>query len=363
MRVATAIGARYGIPPQQLAQRLSAGRFRVKADIDRDTADRLVADLEAMGAVCSMADDSGRMIPPASAAAAPVQPPSSPPARAATAPPASPPVQEYQSGLAAALSNSAQADLGALSEGWAMSLATLDGEDDSPPPAASVDAPGFAPANFGPPEDAEPALQLAINIRPGKPAPAQARRPAPPPSSPPADTPSLGSAVKGITVPGGLEHANTGTPDADLSPTGIRTPEEKPAAPRRPSMALPPRPSAQVTSVGPENPLQRVMRLLSDTPRVRFIAGIALALFLGFVPAHIFASLRESSAYAEIDTSVREAQQDIRDLDEWNQLDQVRTKLLARKESKQLNIAMSGMFIWAAASAGIGYLWFRKLPW
>ncbi|HEY0477309.1 MAG TPA: hypothetical protein VGD37_07275, partial [Kofleriaceae bacterium] len=48
--LANAMATRYGIPEAELHARLSRGRFRVKADVDRATAEVYVRDLEAIGA-------------------------------------------------------------------------------------------------------------------------------------------------------------------------------------------------------------------------------------------------------------------------------------------------------------------------
>ena len=55
-RLAAGIAAHYGVAVGAIASALAAGRFVVKADVDRTTAARYVADLEALGAVCSVVD-------------------------------------------------------------------------------------------------------------------------------------------------------------------------------------------------------------------------------------------------------------------------------------------------------------------
>src|SRR6187549_3920331 len=53
-RLAGLIAARYGLGAEDLEKRLTVGRFRVKANVDAATAQAFVADLEALGARCSI---------------------------------------------------------------------------------------------------------------------------------------------------------------------------------------------------------------------------------------------------------------------------------------------------------------------
>jgi hypothetical protein len=52
--LARAIAARYGIPAAELEKRFAMGRFRVKGNVDRATADSYLADLASLGAVCTI---------------------------------------------------------------------------------------------------------------------------------------------------------------------------------------------------------------------------------------------------------------------------------------------------------------------
>ena len=61
-KLATAIGARYGLPPTELATRLARGRFKVKAGIDRATAEQYARDLERLGAACTIVDANGATV-------------------------------------------------------------------------------------------------------------------------------------------------------------------------------------------------------------------------------------------------------------------------------------------------------------
>jgi hypothetical protein len=58
-RLADLIAARYGLATDDLEKRLTIGRFRVKANVDAATAQAFAADLEALGARCSIAAVEG----------------------------------------------------------------------------------------------------------------------------------------------------------------------------------------------------------------------------------------------------------------------------------------------------------------
>src|SRR5262245_46580011 len=89
---ADALGARLGISGADVRARLQKGRFRIKANVDRATADKYARELVAVGARCAIEEAK----------------------------------PEFQSGLAAAFSPQAPAaSLGALEkEGAALALAS-----------------------------------------------------------------------------------------------------------------------------------------------------------------------------------------------------------------------------------------------
>ncbi|MCE9574065.1 MAG: hypothetical protein K8W52_13045, partial [Deltaproteobacteria bacterium] len=200
-RLAGAMAARYGLQAADLEPRLRAGRFRVKANVDRETAEKFALDLERLGAEVSVIDDTGAVIdraaparpsapaiPAASglAAAAPrastaTNPPSALPPRSSApsiAPPSAlpprasspsiapanaprsqtatnPPSGAFTSGLSAAFGGTDPgADLGVLGgESGGFSLATLDGKQDHQEHSGSfapVGDAGGMPASIGP---------------------------------------------------------------------------------------------------------------------------------------------------------------------------------------------------------------------
>ena len=302
---ADTLGARLGISAAEVRARLAKGRFRVKANVDRDTADRFVRDLTAAGARCAI--EEGK--------------------------------PEFQSGLAAAFSSQAPAaNLGALGqEGAALSLASVDGGEEpsaapsatsfSPPPtpAAKPQAqakakPKDAPLDlFVPPEtqEQEMALELAEE-RPAPPPPRQSSQELAKPAR--ASQPSMAAASQSL------------------------------ARASQPSMAV-----AAPSLASRLGPL--------GEPRARFAAGVLLAVLLGFVPAHLVASMREKSAYATIDTRVRAAQQMADSEEAYAGLDRIRATALSDKDSARRNAALVAFAIWAIAGAGLAFVWFRKIPW
>src|SRR5690348_11502692 len=78
-RLAEAIGRHYGLPAADFLGRLQKGRFRVKSNTDRETADTYVRDLERLGAVCTIeeanAANSQRTTPIPFPAVRPATPP------------------------------------------------------------------------------------------------------------------------------------------------------------------------------------------------------------------------------------------------------------------------------------------------
>jgi len=97
--------------------------------------------------------------------------------------------------------------------------------------------------------------------------------------------------------------------------------------------------------------------------RVRFAAGVLLAVLLGFVPAHFIAKMKEESSNETVDRKVIAAQQAADTPEVYANLDRMRADQLGRKESEHRNAAMIGFAIWALAGGGIAFAWFKKIPW
>jgi hypothetical protein len=352
-RLAELMASRYGLSVADVTARLAKGRFRVKANVDRATANVYVSDLGKIGAkvVIEAAGPADTATPPSGLRAATTPPPSrtaTPPSglRTVTSPPptkgaTNPP---FASGLAAALERPAAQDLGVLGgEGGSFALASVDGQGDdsvaaaphssfAPPPVAAAPAPrpsapkvGAAPHQqdmpdmFAPPdaEEAEQKMDLAVDESPRE----QRRRMSTPPAgAPPVVAPPVSTPV--------LQRKRS----ASSAPPHQRT------------TALPSR-----GRLGP----------LSDV-RNRFAAGVIVAILVGFVPTHVIATFREHDAYAKIDSRYLVEAGDAPDVKTWSSLDE---PALREKKSAQREIAMTSLLLWALFGAAAGYVWFRRIPW
>jgi hypothetical protein len=306
-KVATAIAAKFGLPAADIAARLAAGRFRVKSNVDRATADTFARTLQELGARAKIeeATPSGRVSSPA------LPPPALPRTTTGNKP------ASMSSGLSAAFSVNAPApaDLGALG-GESLSLASLDGADGGAP-AASFTSDAGLPASIGP-----AALPAA--------APAKAKA-----------TPVDLFAPPEAEGDGLVELAADEAPRERTS-----TPVLRKSEPQVPMSVL-------GGTAAPSRELSRPM----------FAAGVLAAILVGFVPAHVVASVRETSAFTEIDNTVRRTQQLATDEQSYAALDSFRSAQLSEKQSTHRSIALTSMLLWAAISAGLAYVWFRRIPW
>ena len=114
--------------------------------------------------------------------------------------------------------------------------------------------------------------------------------------------------------------------------------------------------------MAPRNVLASV-RGVARNDRARFVVGVALAVVLGFVPAHLFASIREAAAFTEIDARVTMRQGEVTTRDEWDQLDLLRAAQLERKVAEHRNIVLLALAVWAGVGGTIAYVWFRRIDW
>ena len=381
-RLAETIGKKYGVPVADLEKRLTAGRFRVKANVDRETADVYAKALGDHGAVVKIEDAvatpavgtpvvvaketsgaaarapaqlirTGTTTPPANAPARPSSsslPPRDATAAARPATSSLPPPNQNKSapivtsGLSAAYTESSTTDLGALSTD-SLSLSSLDGKD-------TVGDDAFAPPQVD--------LSPTIDKPSAKPAAAKAKAKA---NNDPVDLFAPPDAAEDAAfnvelAPDEVEHRakKMSTPPAGVPVPIAQTPST--ATPqlgqlkRRVTAAA----GAPVT-VSPDAQEQ-------EAPRWRFAAGIVLSIILGFIPAHLIASVREKSAFAKIDQEVMEQQQQAADSsDLYEALDAFRSAKQAQKQGEKRSIAMMSMLIWGVTGAGLAYVWFRRVPW
>ena len=166
-----------------------------------------------------------------------------------------------------------------------------------------------------------------------------------------------------IAAPDGAPLDPFAPPDAANELSVDLAPEDAPP-PRHPSTPVPrlstPPPIAEPQIVAAS--AQARGGLLGDE-RVRFAAGIVVAILLGFLPAHIVAGVRERSVYAAVDREVVAAQQVADNPDSYAKLDAVRAEHLQRKHDERFSIVILALAIWGAAGGAVAYGWFRKVPW
>jgi hypothetical protein len=343
-QLATAISSHYGMPIDAVRARVTSGRFRVKGNCDRATADTYVRDLSALGARCSIEEatqDNSAKTPlpfPVRPAAATALPPrqTTPPAMAHTTSGS----KEYQSGLSAAFGERAVSGLGALSDDGAMlKLSSVDGTENNEP---SADA-------FAPPVDAA----LPASIGPAAKIKAPVTKPVA--SADPIDMfapPDAADAeVKMDLAPDEVERS--AKKRASIPPANAEVPRPRGASLQPPSTTRTGR-----TSMPPPN--LPAPSGLAD-PRTRFVVGVLLAIVIGFIPAHFVASSRERSAFADTDSKVAEIQKQVVTIDDYAALDAMRTRQLERKHDDRRNIALIALLLWAGVGAGVAFVYFKKL--
>ena len=393
-RLAEAIARHYGLPAADLMARLKVGRFRVKGNVDRQTAESYARDLERLGARCAIEEanaansrptplpfpavrpatppagvpgakpaEEPRPAPPSPQPSAladqPPSRPSAPPSALAAYPrPSTPPpvAGAYQSGLAAAFTPDGAKPAGGLGalerEDATFSLASVDGGGDdesliekSPEPAFGVPAsigpavakaddkqaekkakPKDIPVDMFAPPDAESA-DLKVDI---------------------ADDERDFSARKKAATPPAVAPVVPARAGTEPPPPAPATPAKRRSQP----VAVQDVVVARSSKLGP----------LADE-RVRTIAGVVLAIVIGFLPAHLVAKSREASAYKEIDAQLESIQSQADTPDAYAALEQTRATFLDRKRDERRNIAMLALVIWGIVGGGLAYGWFRRIPW
>jgi len=383
-RLANAMASKYGLPAAELRARLQAGRFRVKGNVDRQTAVSYMRDLEILGARCAIEEATAANSMATPPAGVPVARPSTPPAGTPAARPSTPnaltdqppsrpsappsalagmpraatpaPVPgSYASGLSAAFSSdsSPAAGLGALeSDGAPLSLSSVDGADSSQPNVIE--------------KSPEPAFGVPASIGPAMATPDKAKKPARPKDEPldmfaPPDAQDAELAVdiaddekdfdarKRASTPPAA--APVVRPGSQPSVPTLR-PKTDPAASSSSRLAKQPAATSLPSKLGP---------LANE--RVRTIAGVVLAIVLGFVPAHFIAHSREASAYRDLDARLVSIQSSADTPEAWATLDKTRADFLDRKHEERRNIALMALAIWALVGGAIGYGWFKRVPW
>lgn len=324
--LAEAIASRYGVPVEAITERLAVGGFRVKTDVDLDTAMSYAVDLTKLGGACLVVD-------------------------AATGEPVEEAKQQEPVGLAAA-SGDIPIALGAL-EGGQIVVSTLDGEVDQPPKTQTAAA--FGPT--APREDLEflddgDAEALAVDSTPyeptelARPSPAAAHF-APPPSEVGDDELLLAEDPRAVHTARDEARAPIVLPPPSMS--AMAPPATRPRGP----------------SLGERLASARARARLSLARRgpLHFLTGAVLAVLVGFVLAHVVASLQETNAYPPLAAELKVAYAEAVDPNTYATLPDVRDGLQLIVDARQRRIAITGGIIWLVAAAGFAFLWFRKIRW
>lgn len=345
-RVAKGIAARFGVPAAMIEQRLRAGRFRVKGNVERDKAIRFKAELEALGAVCSIVS----VDEPAAAVRTPVtRLPTPPPMPIGQAAPVT--------GLAAATVDSAgdSGSLGALDDGAALSsggirLATLDGEEDEEPEPE--------PAAFDPSE------------RDLSPEPAPEPKPDP---EPPAPSGNIGAGHDPFMPPEmaqekqDLLELDTALPERAPAARGADSGDSSAPSPPAARGTLAPEPFAGASPAARgkagDSLIVTWRRKVANDDRTRLLVGVLLAIVVGFIPATILSSVRERPAFAKIKADLLETYASATTPAQSEGLDEVRDASLDLMSSRRFNIAVTSCLLWAIVGAGFAYFWFRRFDW
>ncbi len=398
-RLAAAISQKYGLPQADLVKRMTAGRFRVKANVDRATAQTYQRALEEVGAIVTVTDAVATgPVPTTTSDGVPrqsssVQPPSksersnrysvSPPVssrrevfpdraktpsmqgaervKQATTPPleerAKPPSVPPSFNPPARPSSSSLPPANQPSKNYASGLAAAYSQEIPMPSdlgALSGESLSLASLDGADEGVAPPTVTFA-------PAPASAPVPAsfgPPPAAAPVPPRPVAKAPP----PGPVDLF--APPDAEEAEAKVEIATDEVS---RPTKQAPPIASTPVLAPVPKQPSRPIPALggtaAPETPRARFAAGVLLAILIGFIPAHLIASSREASAFRRIDAEVEATQASADTADTYAALDSFRSAQIGRKKSERRSIALTSMLIWAVTGAGIAYVWFRRVPW
>lgn len=100
-----------------------------------------------------------------------------------------------------------------------------------------------------------------------------------------------------------------------------------------------------------------------EAPRGRLVMGVVLAIVVGFVPVHLIARSREVAAFATVDRGVEARQAAVDSPEAYAALDGFRGAQLEKKLDAKRSIAITSLLLWALIAAGLGYVWFRRVPW
>ena len=413
--LAQVISERYGLQTAELITRMTKGRFRVKANVDRETADKYQRDLAAIGARVMVEEARLQSSPSTPVPQRTSTPPlnttrtTTPPPRASVPPPiAEAPVPrtmttERSAPVPRTMTADRSAPVAARTMTGSAPVAAPEPArsvtaDRSAPVAAPVFASGLSAAYSGPQESSDLGALgaiggggIALSALDGTgdeevmenqfsvPAPAarpkQATTPAPK-AARPKDVPvevdmfsppdGADAEVKMEIAADEIEHRQRkrmSTPPIAVPINGSASGAAPLSTPvlRRPTPSIQP-PNATSARREPVPRPRGKLGVLGE-PQVRFALGVLVAILLGFIPAHVSASMREHSIYGSIDSKVETVQAAVDTAEEYAALDTFRAEELNQKHSERRMIAFTSLLIWAAAAGALAYVWFRRVPW
>ena len=386
-QVAASIAQRYGLPVDAISQRMAAGRFRVKANVDLNTAKAFAADLKTLGAIATVVDAStGKPVQERAIAATIARPagipsaahrarapvvgapkPAPPPAAAGTPPP----VQrggadQLASGLSAAFSGShAVQELGALESGE-FNLSSLDGADDLPTSfAEQTPIPAQASDSFAPSDDGDEALVLLDDDAP---APAAAAAAAPTIGAGPVDEFAPPADESIVELDMGLAETETTPPPVRVqSEPGVLSEAQRfsqELAAQQGTAA--PAKSEQTggTALQSRDLRDQFREMFVERPFVRFGVGVVLVVMLAWIPAQMFWGSKIASAQAELDVTMQETVTLAKTDDAvWTDFMDIARKERELAGSRLFNKRITAVLIWCGLGVLLGYGYFRKIPW
>ncbi|HKA90218.1 MAG TPA: hypothetical protein VKE22_21300 [Haliangiales bacterium] len=249
-------------------------------------------------------------------------------------------------------------------------LVALDGEEDRPKPRPAAQG----EVTFAPPSE-ERVLELDLppprrgstapqpppipGARPTGPLPPRTTGPLPrttgPLPAPPRTTGPLPrteprpsaqqleeAAAAAVAAAAAAREAGTAAPIPPPAPISPATPA--------PSPPLPAPPATRATSLPDETPS-------GPSPRMAFAGGMVLALGLGFLPAHLYASFAERS-YDTIRAEATHAEPAVNDAVYQAELDERETAISQLNRAK-VRIAVVTAIVWLAVSGALGFAWLK----
>jgi hypothetical protein len=150
---------------------------------------------------------------------------------------------------------------------------------------------------------------------------------------------------------------------AELPTRVFPTTSPAPSAAADPPGLRRPLPVSRSVSLARSSIAERVRDGMADSPRARFAAGVAVAFFIGLVPAQIYAWSRAGSAYDDIRGDLLSEYRAAETPAAWAQLAGARHDAAELARSRQHRHAVSSCLLWLAAAGAAAFVWFRLIDW